>query len=122
LIKVPPLVGFFAKQQVLYSATYSGYYFLSIIAILVSVISASYYLQIIKIIHFPTSNTYNQNNSNTLNVEVENFNNKFNKTIPVTNIHSMTISILTLTIMLFIFNPSIILNSTHLLALSIFTC
>jgi len=119
---VPPLVGFFAKQQVLYSATYSGYYFLSIIAILVSVISASYYLQIIKIIHFPTSNTYNQNNSNTLNVEVENFNNKFNKTIPVTNIHSMTISILTLTIMLFIFNPSIILNSTHLLALSIFTC
>lgn len=122
MIKVPPLVGFFAKQQVLYSATYSGYYFLSIIAILVSVISASYYLQIIKIIHFPTSNTYNQNNSNTLNVEVENFNNKFNKTIPVTNIHSMTISILTLTIMLFIFNPSIILNSTHLLALSIFTC
>src|SRR6266481_2199339 len=119
---VPPLVGFFAKQQVLYSATYSGYYFLSIIAILVSVISASYYLQIIKVIHFPTSITDTKNNSNILNTEVENFNNKSNKTISVTNIHSMTISVLTMTIMLFILNPSIILNSTHLLALSIFTC
>jgi len=118
LIKVPPLVGFFAKQQVLYSATYSGYYFLSIIAILVSVISASYYLQIIKVIHFPTSIVYTPNNSNTL--KVENFKPHSNTTIPVTNIHSMTISVLTLTIMLFILNPSIILNSTHLLALSIF--
>ena len=115
---VPPLIGFFAKQQVLYSATYSGYYFLSIIAILVSVISASYYLQIIKVIHFPTSIGYTQNYSNTL--KVENFKPKSNTTIPVTNIHSMTISVLTLTIMLFILNPSIILNSTHLLALSIF--
>src|SRR5260221_667866 len=57
-----------------------------------------------------------------LNTYLENFNNKSNKTISVTNIHSMTISVLTMTIMLFILNPSIILNSTHLLALSIFTC
>src|SRR6202000_553198 len=48
---VPPLIGFFAKQQVLYSSNSAGYFFLSLIAILVSVISAFYYLKIIKILH-----------------------------------------------------------------------
>nr|YP_010411990.1 NADH dehydrogenase subunit 2 [Auricularia delicata]URP31150.1 NADH dehydrogenase subunit 2 [Auricularia delicata] len=47
---VPPLIGFFAKQQVLYSSNSAGYFFLSLIAIIVSVISAFYYLKIIKII------------------------------------------------------------------------
>lgn len=48
---IPPLIGFFSKQFVLYSAVLSGYFFISIIAILVSVISASYYLKIIKVLH-----------------------------------------------------------------------
>ena len=48
---IPPLIGFFSKQFVLYSAIQGGYYFISIIAILVSVISASYYLKIIRILH-----------------------------------------------------------------------
>lgn len=126
---VPPLIGFFAKQQVLYSATYSGYYFLSIVAILVSVISASYYLQIIKVIHFPISDNNIKSDSKSIKVFLSlfgsgenNSNNKSNILVPITNIHSMTISILTLTILLFILNPSILLNSTHLLALSIFNC
>jgi len=51
---IPPLLGFFSKQFVLYSAIQGGYYFISIIAILVSVISASYYLKIIR-------STYNTN-------------------------------------------------------------
>lgn len=42
---IPPLLGFFSKQFVLYSAIQSGYYFMSIVAIIVSVISASYYLK-----------------------------------------------------------------------------
>jgi len=49
--KIPPLIGFFSKQFVLYSAIQGGYFFISIIAILVSVISASYYLKIIKVLH-----------------------------------------------------------------------
>jgi NADH-ubiquinone oxidoreductase chain 2 len=54
---IPPLIGFFSKQFVLYSAIQNGYYFISIIAIIVSVISASYYLKIIKILHTdPSSN------------------------------------------------------------------
>jgi NADH:ubiquinone oxidoreductase subunit 5 (subunit L)/multisubunit Na+/H+ antiporter MnhA subunit len=45
------LIGFFSKQFVLYSALQNGYYFISLIAIIVSVISASYYLKIIKVLH-----------------------------------------------------------------------
>jgi hypothetical protein len=45
---------------------------------------------------------------------------KTNDVIQITNVHSMTISTLTLTILLFILNPSLILNSTHLMALTIF--
>jgi hypothetical protein len=48
---IPPLIGFFSKQFVLYSAVQSGYFFISIVAILVSVISASYYLKIIRVLH-----------------------------------------------------------------------
>lgn len=100
---IPPLVGFFAKLQVLTSASYSGYYFMTIVAILVSVISASYYLQIIKVMHFSTE-VKEAAPANTL----------------ISNSHSMLISVLTLSIVLFILNPNIILNSTHLLALTIF--
>lgn len=48
---VPPLIGFFAKQQVLYSSNSAGYFFLSLTAIIVSVISAFYYLKVIKIVY-----------------------------------------------------------------------
>src|SRR6202042_3465907 len=47
----PPLLGFFSKQFVLYSAIENGYYFMAISGILVSIISASYYLRIIRILH-----------------------------------------------------------------------
>jgi len=106
---IPPLLGFFAKQQVLYSATLSGYYFMSIVAIIVSVISASYYLQIIKVMHF-------SNDPAITSVEAGNK----NPNVFISNSHSMLISVLTLSLVLFMLNPNIILNSTHLLALTIF--
>lgn len=49
---VPPLVGFFAKQNVFSSALDNGYIFITLIAILTSVISAAYYLAVIKIMFF----------------------------------------------------------------------
>src|SRR5689334_1867550 len=49
---IPPLVGFFGKQMVLNAAIDKGYIFISFIAILTSVISAVYYLFIIKQIFF----------------------------------------------------------------------
>jgi NADH-ubiquinone oxidoreductase chain 2 len=49
---IPPLIGFFAKQMVLSAAIDSGYIFMSLVAILTSVISAVYYLAIVKQMFF----------------------------------------------------------------------
>src|SRR3984885_1598077 len=111
----PPFLGFFSKQFVLYSAIESGYYFMSIAGILVSIISASYYLRIIRILHTENSNSnrqalfLNQSNNKSENTKIE-----------ISNIHSLIISILTLLILFFILKPSILLKSTQLLSLSIF--
>lgn len=51
-VGIPPLLGFFAKQIVLSAALDSGYVFITFIAILTSVISAVYYLSVIKQIFF----------------------------------------------------------------------
>jgi len=42
-VGIPPLVGFFAKLMVLSAALDSGYVFLTLVAILTSVIGAVYY-------------------------------------------------------------------------------
>jgi len=52
LAGIPPLLGFFAKQLVLSAALNQGFYFLTLVAILTSVISAVYYLNVIKVIFF----------------------------------------------------------------------
>jgi NADH-ubiquinone oxidoreductase chain 2 len=107
---IPPLIGFFSKQFVLSSAIQNGYYFMAIIAILVSVISASYYLKIIRVLHteIDESNKYKYMNLNP------------NLSYSLTNTHSFFISIFTSMILFFIFKPSIILSSIRILSLSIF--
>lgn len=105
---VPPLIGFFGKQMILYSATHRGYYFLSLVAILVSVISASYYLNIIRVIHFESLNKSDE--------KVVSSNEP-----KITNVHSFAIATLTMVIALYMFKPSILLNSTTLLALTLYT-
>jgi NADH-ubiquinone oxidoreductase chain 2 len=60
-VGMPPLMGFFAKQMILSTALNNGFVFISLIAILSSVISAVYYLIIIKSIfsnnnYIPRSN------------------------------------------------------------------
>ena len=129
---IPPLIGFFAKQMVLYSSTHGGYYFLSIIAILVSVISASYYLQIIRVIYFDnpvnsTDITTTQPNSinitntqDSIIIVSDHKSNDFKYTTTITNVHSLLIASLTMIITLFVIQPSILLNSCHILALSLF--
>ena len=112
---IPPLLGFFSKQFVLYSAIQSGYYFMSIVCIIVSVISASYYLKIIKVLHTENSNT----GLSTLHSSANKVNSEEENTI-LSNLHSFLISTLTLSILLFVLKPSILLNSTQLLSLSLF--
>ena len=123
---IPPLIGFFSKQFVLFAAIQNGYYFISFIAILTSVISASYYLKIIKVLHtesepenhleiiYTNQNSYEDIKSNN-KINYENNNNSI-----LTNLHSFLISTLTLFILFFIFKPSVILNITQVLALSLF--
>ena len=52
LVGIPPLSGFFGKLYILISAIESKLYVLSVIAVLTSIISAFYYLRIIKVIFF----------------------------------------------------------------------
>jgi NADH-ubiquinone oxidoreductase chain 2 len=130
---IPPLIGFFSKQFVLYSAIQSGYYFMAIIAILVSVISASYYLKIIRLLHTEHTesakelkqNTFIVDENNNLNTNI--LNSKYlgnisalNSDSSLTNFHSFLISSLTLSILFFVLKPSIILSSMKILSLSIF--
>jgi NADH-ubiquinone oxidoreductase chain 2 len=120
---IPPLIGFFAKQFVLYSAIQNGYYFITIIAILVSVISASYYLKIIRVLHTDIEeNISDKTSSYSLlnNDKNQDLKNNYETEILLSNFHSFLISTLTLTILLFVLKPSIILNSTQLLSLSLY--
>jgi NADH-ubiquinone oxidoreductase chain 2 len=131
---IPPLIGFFSKQFVLYSAIQSGYYFMAIVAIIVSVISASYYLKIIRILHSEADSNISIIEKDTdLSIKTSPAGSEENKVNQesvalgyaeesdiITNFHSFLISTLTLTILLFVLKPSIILNSTQLLSLSLF--
>ena len=108
-------MGFFAKQFVLYSAIQSGYYFMAIVGIIVSVISASYYLKIIRVLHSSPTDTPEKE----LELNIENSNNTQSETL-ITNFHSFLISTLTLSIFFFVLKPSLLLNSTQLLSLSLF--
>lgn len=129
-VGIPPLIGFFAKQMVLSAALDSGYVFMALVAILTSVISAVYYLNIIKQVFFdkPDSTYKIEDNIKNLNLEgninkkdilVQKFNFKVDSIIlasPLTN----TISILSLITLLFMFMPHEILRLTNILSLIIF--
>ena len=131
-VGVPPLIGFFAKQMVLSSALDNGYVFMTLVAILTSVISACYYLAVIKQMFF--DKTEYQLNPVLKNITIKG--NIVNKTtnrvlkntqIGIENIVlssslSTTISILTLTILLFILIPQEWLNLANILALILFNC
>jgi NADH:ubiquinone oxidoreductase subunit 2 (subunit N) len=53
---IPPMIGFFAKQQVLLSSLSFGFIFVTIIAITSSVVSAYYYLKLIQVSTFSNNN------------------------------------------------------------------
>jgi NADH-ubiquinone oxidoreductase chain 2 len=92
-IGVPPLAGFFAKQRILISALDNGYIFITLIAILTSVISAVYYLVVIKSIFFDQKAYISYNNS---------LSNHFLYKINLPYVVSLIISLITLTLLIFI--------------------
>lgn len=125
---IPPLIGFFGKQMILSAAIDNGYIFMSLVAILTSVISAVYYLAIIKQIFFDKPDYTVNNELTNLNAEgliVEK--NTISKKVAITinNIVlssslSLSISIITLVIALFIFIPEELLSLANILALILF--
>jgi len=126
---IPPLIGFFSKQFVLYAAIQNGYYFMSIVAIIVSVISASYYLKIIRVLHTSSDSTSEalgeyltlDQLSASASHSARGASDNINYSISfLSNVHSFLISSLTLTLIMFVLKPSIILNLTQLLTLSLF--
>jgi NADH-ubiquinone oxidoreductase chain 2 len=119
-VGVPPIVGFFAKQMILSAALDSGYVFMSLVAIITSVIGAGYYLNLVKQIFFfkgdyktnpaidnlklvgyiaPISSIENnqKNHNNLVTFKPEN--------ITINSSLSTTISALTLLLVLFIYIP-----------------
>ena len=128
-VGVPPLIGFFAKQMVLSAALDNGYVFITLIGILTSVISAVYYLNIVKQIFFDKPDYK-------INPELSNLklhgniikNNVFFKrlffntnNIVLSSSLTITISVLTLVVLLFIFVPQVWLKLANILALIIFS-
>ena len=97
-VGVPPLVGFFAKQMVLSAALDNGYVFLSLVAILTSVVGAVYYLNIIKEIFFYKP----EYKINALFVHNQKQDEFIYNNIIMTSPISITISSITLIILLFI--------------------
>nr|QTK22354.1 NADH dehydrogenase subunit 2 [Pneumocystis canis] len=99
---IPPLVGFFAKFNVLFSALSKGYYFITLTAIITSVISIGYYLKIIHYMFFSKP-------------EYE-----YEEGITLSSYLYLVITFLTLCLLLYIFNPDIISNITSLLITNYF--
>ena len=127
-VGIPPLIGFFAKQMVLSAALDNGYIFLTLVAIFTSVISAVYYLNIIKQIFFDKSeyiinpeldkiNIYGSITKKNVLIEKLTFN---CNNIVLSSYLTISISILTLVILLFIFMPQEWLSMANILALILF--
>ena len=98
LAGIPPLAGFFAKFYVFMSVIESGMYTLAIIGLLSTVISAFYYLRIIKIIYFD---------------EIKNPFDKI-KNLGITSIVFLSCSVL----VLFFLYPSILNNIVNTLSIN----
>ena len=96
-IGIPPMIGFFAKQMILNIAISQGFIFTSIIAIITSVISAVYYLMIVRNLFF--YNTELKENK----IKIINNNLIFGKNITISSYYSLTISVLTLYILIYIY-------------------
>jgi len=89
---IPPFIGFFSKFYIFIAALNKGLVVLSILGVLASVISAYYYLRIIKVIYFEDLNP-NQN---------------YNFTISLQSKLVLTLMLIIMTF--FVFYPSIIVN------------
>ncbi len=126
---IPPLVGFFAKQMVLSAALQDGFIFIALIAVITSVISAVYYLNIVKIMFFDSHSYKFSWNLFNLKIPAQIIKNNNiidtiyfkSSQISLSSSLSITVSILTLIIILFMFIPDQCLHMSNILSIVLFT-
>ena len=146
-IGIPPIAGFFAKQMILSAALDKGQIFLTVVAILTSVIGAAYYLNLIKQIFF-YKDDYEKNssmdnitlmayvvdhdnsmsNENETRIDRKQVNKKDERksieftpeNITINSAVSSSISIITLLLSLFIFIPEEWFNIVSVLTLTLY--
>jgi NADH-ubiquinone oxidoreductase chain 2 len=111
LAGIPPLIGFFAKQQVLLASMQVDYFFLSFLIINTSVIGAAYYLRIIKFIYFYDI-VYNY-------ITFIDSDNHY-EVILSSNYLSLIIALFTNFILFYIFKPYLLIDLMHLITISIY--
>lgn len=142
---IPPLIGFFGKLLVVTAAWDSGYLYLSLLAILVSVISAGFYLRVIRVLFFDgpigRSESVTSEPSTSLRAKASAIPLALSSALPTLTLSSpllsppppeeegglsaseanplisMVIATLTLIILLFLATPFATFNSLHLIAL-----
>ena len=130
-VGIPPLIGFFAKQMVLSAAIDNGYIFIALVAILTSVISAVYYLGVVKQIFFDQHEyklneifenlTFKGHLLKLFDRKNEENSVKFNiDNVCLSSPLTITISTLTLMLLLFMFNSQEWLSMANILALIMF--
>ena len=105
-IGVPPLAGFFAKQMILSSALDNGDIFMCLVAILTSVVSAVYYLYIVKHMFFEKSKyTLNIPLKKIITTQIGTMSKSDDNEITLSSSSWLSgiISVLSLTMLLFIF-------------------
>ena len=124
---IPPLMGFFAKQMVFFAALQEGFVFITLIGVLTSVISAVYYLFIVKTMFFDNHSYTYYNKIQNIKIPAfilkkEKLVNKvyFNSEFALSNSFSLIISILTLIILLFMFMPNEWLHMSNILSIIIY--
>nr|YP_009543516.1 NADH dehydrogenase subunit 2 [Coniothyrium glycines]AYU74406.1 NADH dehydrogenase subunit 2 [Coniothyrium glycines] len=125
---IPPLIGFFGKQMILSAAIDNGYIFMALVAIFTSVISAVYYLAIIKQIFFDKPdyafddklNTFSANSLITEKITVVKKVHVKLKNIVISSSLSLSISVATIFITFYMFTPEEWLSLANMFALIIF--
>ena len=126
---IPPLIGFFGKQMILSAALDNGHVFMALVAILTSVISAAYYLNLIKEVFFFNS-SLTKNSTTKIKTFLVPFSHNFKEYKQIENINANNIvlssslasvvSVITLLLTLFIYIPEEWFNIVSILSLITF--
>jgi NADH-ubiquinone oxidoreductase chain 2 len=118
---VPPFVGFFAKQGVLEASLAAHYGGVALLAVAASVVSASYYLKVVRLMHFDSVGTPSLIPTTAVAAaSTSDLNPVSGASYPLTALHTFLLAAMVLAVSLYILLPSTLLDSTRSLALTMY--